>query len=138
MTDTAAQPDAPVLLAPVRRVMRHGVVSIAENADLVSVFHAMADHGVHAVLIEDRADGRPLGWVTAESLLSWVNLSPGEAHAHQAMTERVVTIPPAAPIREAIAALSRPGTSHLLVCDEGARAGEGVLTALDVVAHKVA
>jgi CBS domain-containing protein len=54
------------------------------------------------------------------------------------MTERVVTIPPAAPIREAIAALSRPGTSHLLVCDEGARAGEGVLTALDVVAHKVA
>jgi CBS domain-containing protein len=39
-------------------------------------------------------------------------------------------------LREAVAALSRPGTTHLLVCDDGARAGEGVLTALDVVGYK--
>jgi CBS domain-containing protein len=137
MIDTVANPTARAFEAPVRQAMHHGVVAIAENADLTSVFHAMADHGVHAVLVEERRTGRPLGWVTADALLSWMNLQPGEAQAHQAMTERAVTVPPTAPMREAVAALSRPGTSHLLVCDEGARAAEGVVTALDIVAHSV-
>jgi CBS domain-containing protein len=133
MTDLAA---ASTLDGPVRQAMRHGVVAMADNADLTSVFHAMAEHGVHAVLVEERATGRPLGWVTAQALLTWMNLEPGQAHAHEAMTERVVTIAPDAPMREAIAALSRPGTTHVLVCDEGALAGEGVVTALDVVGFK--
>jgi CBS domain-containing protein len=120
--------------APVRQIMRHGVVSIVGDALLESVFHAMAEHRVHAVLIEERTTGRPLGWVTAQSLLSWMNLEPGETHAHQAITERVITIPPTAPVREAVAALSRGGTSRLLVCAEGAQAGEGVVTPLDIVA----
>jgi CBS domain-containing protein len=136
MTDVAATPTTRVADAPARHAMRHGVVAMAENADLTSVFHAMAEHGVHAVLIEDRASGRPLGWVTAQALLTWMNLEPGEAHAHEAMTPRVVTVPPDAPVREVVAALSRAGTTHVLVCEDGARAGEGVITALDVVAFK--
>ena len=120
--------------APVRQIMRHGVVSIVEDAPLESVFHAMAEHHVHAVLIEERTTGRPLGWVTAQSLLSWMNLEPGETHAHQAMTERVITVPPTAPVREAVAALSRAGAWRLLVCADGAQAGEGVVTPLDIVA----
>ena len=114
--------------------MRHGVVSVPEHALLDSVRHAMTDHQVHAVLVEERTTGRPLGWVRAESLLTWMNLEHEPVHAHRAITEPVVTIAPNAPLREAVAALSRHGISHLLVCAEGDRTAEGVVTALDIVA----
>jgi CBS domain-containing protein len=117
----------------VASVMRHGVVSIAEDASLVSVAKAMSDHRVHAILIEQRSTGRPLGGAKAETLLSWLNMRSPWVHAHQAITERVSTIAPTATVREAISALSRPGTSRLLVCGEDACAGEGVLTHLDVI-----
>lgn len=119
---------------PVRQIMRHGVIVIAEDATLDGVFQTMADHHIHAVLVEEAATGRPLGWVKAESLLTWLNLEAAPGHAHEAITESVVTIAPDAPVRDAIALLSRTKTSHLLVCAEGSRAGEGVVTALDVVA----
>jgi hypothetical protein len=93
----------------------------------------MRDHRVHAILVEHRMTGRPLGWVKAETLLSWMNMRSPWAHAHQAITETVTTIAPTATEREATAALSRPGTSRLLVCGAGGRAGEGVLTPLYVV-----
>ena len=123
-----------VLETPVASIMRHGVVSIAEDANLASVAQAMADHRVHAILVEERTTGRPLGWAKAETLLGWMNIESPWVHAHQAITEPVMTIAPTAPVREAIAALSRHGTSRLLVCSDGARAGEGVLTHLDVIA----
>jgi CBS domain-containing protein len=119
---------------PVRRVMRHGVVAVPEHALLDSVRRAMTDHQVHAVLIEERSTGRPLGWVRAESLLTWMNLEPGPVHAHRAITEPAVTIDPDAPLREAVSRLSHHGASHLLVCADGDRAAEGVVTALDIVA----
>jgi CBS domain-containing protein len=121
------------LKTPVASIMRHGVVSIAEDASLASVAQAMADHRVHAILVEQRTTGRPLGWVKAETLLSWMNMQSPWVHAHQAITESITTIAPTASVREAMAALGRAGTSHLLVCSEGGRAGEGVLTYLDVV-----
>jgi signal-transduction protein with cAMP-binding, CBS, and nucleotidyltransferase domain len=113
--------------------MCHGVVSVPENALLGSVRRAMADHQVHAVLVEERTTGRPLGWVRAESLLTWMNQQDEPVHAHRAITEPVVTIAPDAPLREAVSALSRHGISHLLVGNEGDHAAEGVVTALDVV-----
>jgi CBS domain-containing protein len=125
-----------VLDRPVGSVMRHGVVAIPEHATLESIRRAMADHRVHAVLIEQRSTGRPLGWVKAEALLTWMNLDPTAAHAHRAITERVVTITPDAPLREAVAALSRHGVSRLLVCDEGDVVAHGVITPLDVVAAR--
>jgi CBS domain-containing protein len=122
-----------VLDLPVASIMRHGVVSIAEDASLSGVTRAMGDHRVHAILVEEGSTGRPLGWVKAETLLSWMNMEESWAHAHEAITEPVTTIRPDATVREAMAALSRHGTSRLLVCREGGRAGEGVLTPLDVV-----
>lgn len=124
------------LSLPVRDIMRYGVVSVPDHASLDGVFQAMADHRVHAVLVVERTSGRPLGWVKAEALLTWMNLEPESAQAHQAITEPAVTIAPDAPVREAIAALSRAQISHLLVCDEDACAGEGVVTPLDIVALK--
>jgi predicted transcriptional regulator len=122
-----------VLQAPVARVMRHGVVSIAEDATLAGVTRAMADHRIHALLVAESSTGRPLGWVKAETLLTWMNLGNSWVHAHEAITEPVTTIAPDATIGDAMAALSRHGTSRLLVSSEGGRAGEGVVTPLDIV-----
>jgi CBS domain-containing protein len=119
---------------PVASVMRHGVVSIAEDASLANVARAMGDHQVHAILVEERTTGRPLGWAKAETLLAWMNMQSPWVHAHQAISEPVTTIAPTASLRDAIAALSRQGTSRLLVCSDGGRAGEGVVTHLDVIA----
>ena len=132
MIETAIQAEE-VLDTPVARIMRHGVVSIAEDASLASVTDAMGDHRVHAILVEERTTGRPLGWVKAETLLSWMNMRSPWVHAHQTITETVTTIAPTATGRKATAALSRPGTSRLPVCGAGGRAGEGVLAPLDVV-----
>jgi CBS domain-containing protein len=118
---------------PVRSVMRHGVVAVPEHALLDSARRAMNDHQVHAVLIEARYTGRPLGWVKAESLLTWLHLARGPVHAHLAITEPAVTVAPDASLREAVRLLSRHGTTHLLVCSEGERVPEGVITALDIV-----
>jgi CBS domain-containing protein len=119
---------------PVASVMRHGVVSIAEDASLANVASAMGDHHVHAILVVARTTGRPLGWVKAETLLAWMNMQSPWAHAHQAISESVTPIAPTASLRDAIAALSRQGTSRLLVCSDGSQAGEGVVTHLDVIA----
>ena len=74
---------------------------------LASVADAMGDHRVHAILVEERTTGRPLGWVKAETLLGWMNMRSPWAHAHQAITESVTTIAPTATARDAMAALSR-------------------------------
>jgi CBS domain-containing protein len=137
MTTTASSPTTKgVFDRPVRRVMRHGVVAVPDHASLESVRRAMADHQVHAVLVENRISGEPLGWVTAAMLLTWMNLEHGPTHAHQAMTERVVTVAPDAPVRDAVAALSRPEVSHVLVRDPGDRVAIGVVTPLDIVGAK--
>jgi CBS domain-containing protein len=129
----SAEPSFDVLDRPVRGAMRYGVVTVPEHTLLDGVRRAMSDHQVHAVLVEQRATGRPLGWVRAESLLTWMNLEHKPVHAHRAITEPVVRIAPDAPLRDAVAALSRHGVTHLLVCREGDQAGEGVVTALDIV-----
>lgn len=132
MIETTSKTDD-VLKAPVASVMRHGVVSIAEDASLAAVTRAMAGHRIHAILVRESTTGRPLGWVKAETLLTWMNLGSSWVHAHEAITEPVTTIAPDATLRDAMAALSRHGTSRLLVCTEGGRSGEGVITPLDVV-----
>jgi CBS domain-containing protein len=136
MTDAIQHYAAAVLNRPVRSAMRHGVVAVPEHVTLDEVRHAMADHRVHAVLVQERSTGRPLGWVKAEGLLTWMNLEPAPVHAHAATTERVVTIAPDAPLGEAVAALSRHGVSRLLVCEEGDIVPHGVVTPFDIVAAK--
>jgi CBS domain-containing protein len=128
-----AQQTTGALDRTVRGCMRHGVVAVPEHATLDSVRRAMTDHGVHAVLVEERTTGRPLGWVRAESLLTWMNLQSEPVEAHRAITERVAMIPPDASLRDAVSALSRHGVTHLLVGGDGDHVAEGVLTALDVV-----
>ena len=118
----------------VREFMTPGVLTIAEDTSLTQVYRAMVVHSVHAVLVVGRSEGRPLGWVTARGLLSWVGRDRSLASASAAITERPFKIDPSASAREALTALSQPGTSHLLVCRQEGASPEGVVSELDLVA----
>jgi CBS domain-containing protein len=122
------------LETPVRQFMTPGVLTIAEDASLAQVYRAMVLHTVHAVLVVGRTEGRPLGWVTTRGLLGWVGQDRSLACASDAITGQPVTISPSATAREALAALSQPGTSHLLVCRREDGIPEGVVSELDLVA----
>jgi CBS domain-containing protein len=122
------------LETPVRDFMTPGVLTIAEDASLIQVYRAIVVHTVHAVLVVGRTEGRPLGWVTTRGLLAWVGREGGLASARDAITERPFKIEPSASAREALTALSQPGTSHLLVCRHEDASPEGVVSELDLVA----
>ena len=122
------------LEAQVREFMTPGVLTIAEDASLGHVYRAMVGHSVHALLVVGRTEGRPIGWVTARGLLGWVGRDRSLASAREAITERPFKIDPSAGAREALTALSQPGTSHLLVCRHEDASPEGVVSALDLVA----
>jgi len=122
------------LETPVRDLMTPGVVTIAEDASLSQVFRAMRAHDVHAVLVVGSRRGVPLGWITARGLLAWMEHDPGLVHARDAVTERVRTIEPGSPARDAVVALSSVDTTHLLVSHGDDRMPEGVVSAVNLVA----
>lgn len=124
------------LETPVRDFMTPGVLTIAEDASLRHVCRAMVAHSVHAVLVVGRSGGHPLGWVTARGLLGWIGRDQALACARDAITERAVTIEPGATARDAFMALSRAGTSHLLISGRSDAMPEGVISELDVVAFE--
>jgi len=122
------------LETPVRDFMTPGVLTIAEDASLGQVYKAMVAHSVHALLVVGRTEGKPVGWVTTRGLLSWVGRDRSLASAGDAITERPSKVHATATAREAITALSQPGTSHLLVCRADDASPEGVVSDLDLIA----
>ncbi|HEY7632370.1 MAG TPA: CBS domain-containing protein [Thermoleophilaceae bacterium] len=117
----------------VRDVMTPGVVTIAEDASLVQVLRAVRAHDVHAVLVVGKQHARPLGWITTEGLLGFIGDDAALMSARDAVTEQVTTIDPLASARDALAALSDPGTTHLLVCRHSDGAAEGVVSAINLI-----
>lgn len=120
---------------PVSRVMTPGVLMIVDDAPLRHVMRAMATHGVHAILVVSRAGGRPVGWVTDRGLLPFIGRDDSMVVARTAVDEPPVLISPGAPMSDAAAELRRPEVSHLLVSAGPAEAPEGVVSALDLIAH---
>jgi CBS domain-containing protein len=120
---------------PVRDIMAPGVVTIVEDASLVQVYRAIVRHDVHAILVVGHSEGRPLGWVTARGLLSWIAGDSSMSYARDAIVEQPVRIEPSATCSDAIAALSQAGVTHLLVSHSHDSLPEGVVSDLDVVAH---
>lgn len=118
----------------VREVMSPGVTSVVEDASLHQVYRALVAHHVHAILVLGLTDGRPIGWVTATGLLGWIDSDASMRPARDAVTEEPVTIEPSATAAEAVAVLSRPGISHLLVQRGPGMLPEGVVTEMDLVA----
>ncbi len=118
----------------VREIMTPGVVSITEDASVRHTFRVLVSHRVHAVLVIGRNQGKPLGWVTARGLMSWLEREGALSYARDAITERPITIEPSATARDALAALSQANVSHLLVCHAPDLSPEGVVTAFDLMA----
>jgi CBS domain-containing protein len=119
---------------PVRSIMRPGVITVSDDASLRQVRGAIASHGVHAVLVVEFRNARPLGWVSARRVLELADRDPDLTTAGAAVTEPPATIAPAATAREALEKLIGENRTHLLVCRRGDSAAEGVVTDLDLVA----
>jgi CBS domain-containing protein len=118
----------------VRHVMTPGVITISEDVSLHETYRALVVHRVHAVLVTGRSTGKPLGWVTARGLLSWVMRDESMACARDGITHPAATIQPGATVREALTAIQQPGITQLLVGDHSARTPEGVLSDVDLIA----
>ena len=121
------------LTIPVREIMCPGVVSIPEDASLLEAKRAMVRHGIHAVLIVGTDTGRPLGWVTDNGLLSWLERDLTALPAAHAITEPAHFVEPDAIARVALEALEAPGVSHLLVGPAEGGTPHGVVAAIDLV-----
>jgi CBS domain-containing protein len=122
------------LETPVREIMRPGVIAVSEDTSLRQAERAMVRHGVHAILLLDRQNGRPLGWVTARGVLPWMTEELALVPASKGVTETPTYIEPAATAREALRALSEAGVSHLLVSRLPGELPQGVVSDVDLVA----
>lgn len=121
------------LATPVRAFMRPGVITVPEDASLLEAKRAMVRHGVHAVLVVSAEGGRPLGWVAASGLLEWLQRDLDAIPAARAITEPARAIEPDATAQDALTALARPGTSHLLVSPISERTPHGVVAPMDLI-----
>jgi CBS domain-containing protein len=118
----------------VSQIMTPGVVTISDEATLRQAHRALTAHGIHSVLVVGCHTGKPLGWVTARGLLSWLTRDGDLAYARDAITHEPATIHPSATAREALTALSQPGITQLIVASHAGTSPEGVLADLDMVA----
>jgi CBS domain-containing protein len=117
----------------VREVMRPGVVALPEDASVLEARRAMLSHDVHAVLVVQRAHGRPLGLVTPRKLPDWIERDEAGAYAREAIGQAPVWIRPDATVRVAVEAILEPGITHVLVRRRDEEMPEGVVTARDLL-----
>lgn len=118
----------------VRDAMTPGVVTISETASLRQGYRALVAHGVHAILVIGRNNGKPLGWVTSRGLLGRLTDDADLCSVSEAITHPPASIQPSATLREALTALGQPGISQLIVARIPGVLPEGVLSDLDVIA----
>ena len=135
MTKIAAYPSGTQerLTTHVSDIMRPGVITIADSAPLIQAKRAMVRHGVHAVLVLSRDSGDPLGWVSADGLLSWLERDLTVLPAAHAITEPPHYVEPDASARVALEQLQKPGVSHLLVRPAEGGPPQGVVAPMDIV-----
>jgi CBS domain-containing protein len=121
------------LTTPVSEIMRPGVITIGDRASLLQAKRAMLRHGVHAVLVVGTESAEPLGWVSADGLLAWLERDLTALPAAQAITEPPHFIEPGAIARYALELLGKPGVSHLLVRPAEGGAPQGVVAPMDLI-----
>jgi CBS domain-containing protein len=121
------------LATRVSDIMRPGVITISEKAPVLHAKRAMVRHGVHAVLVVGTTSGQPLGWVSADGLLSWLERDLSALRAADAITEPPTFIEPDSVARAALELLERPGVSRLLVRTGREGIAEGVVSPMDLI-----
>jgi CBS domain-containing protein len=141
MTQTI-QPDRGSYLLPaferatVADVMRHGVMSCAPDAPLVTVAQTMATHHVHAVVVagitKDDAGADHLIWgLVSDMDIVRAAESGIEGHtASDAARTELVSVDPSTPLADAARLMDAHRTSHLIVTRQGQPVG--VLSSLDI------
>jgi len=117
-----------------RELMTPGVVALPVTATLQAAADAMAAHHVHGILAVS-CEGAPLGWVTADAVLSRSGSDRSLQWAVDAIGEELVSVRPTAPADEVVRKLSEEGVNRVAVQDRPGLMPEGVITNLDVAAH---
>ena len=130
-TSTDASRSGAVLDTMVRRFMSPGVVSLPADSTLRDACRAMTRHGVHAVVVVDRAS-RPIGLVTSAGIVARRGHDLDVRPAGLEMDEEIVLVSPTATAAAAAELLDRPGVTHLLVAGSPGVAPEGVVTVHDI------
>ena len=123
------------LAAPVRSVMRAGVISVPEDASVLQVQRALVGHGVHAVLVLATGTGDVVGWATTRGVLARALSDASLLPALTAVTEPVEVVSPSASVEEALRKLADTGASRLLVRRGPFTPAEGVLSDVDLVRY---
>jgi CBS domain-containing protein len=119
--------------ARVADAMRSGIFTCAADASLREAARTMSLHHVHTVVVNDRADGSPLGVLTDSQLLAALLDSDGVERTLGEIADRdIQTISSAEPLSVAAELMRERGVAHVLVRDAGTGRPAGMLSTLDV------
>jgi len=118
---------------PVRACMTPGVVCLVEDASLRQAERAMTAHGVHALLVVGRLNGRPMGWLTARGLLERLSSQDDLDRAGRAVSEHALRIDPSSTARDALTLMLEERVPRLLVSHGPDALPEGVITEVDLL-----
>jgi len=124
----------------VRDLMHPGLLTCRSTNRLGEVASLLCQHHVHALVVVDAADGRPIGLVADTDLLvgEWLatdserQATIAAMTAGEIMSKPFLTIEAEANVAEAIAQMRTEHVAHLIVIDGDQPAG--VISISDVVA----
>jgi CBS domain-containing protein len=112
-------------------IMTAGVVALPVTASLDNAAEAMAAHDVHGILAVS-CDGQPIGWMTADRLLTRLDHSRTLDWAVDAVGEDFVAVTPTAPMADVVEKLNNPSVTRVAVQTRPGLLPEGVITKLDI------
>jgi CBS domain-containing protein len=114
-------------------VMRAPLVTCRPEATLRAVAALLAEHRIHAVVVESGDENVPSAVVTDRDVV--YRHSRGEldrVQAREAAGEPTVTVRPDTDLRHASKLMAQFGTSHVIVTERGGRLPVGIVSSLDI------
>ena len=123
---------APLAHVHVQDAMHAGLLCTESGTPLTEVARIMADHRVHAVVVEgDEAGGAPAGIVTSLDVMAAV-ASAEELTAGDVAATETVTIATNDRLDHAAQLMAEHGVTHLIVVDTATGHPVGVLSTIDI------
>jgi CBS domain-containing protein len=126
----AATDDQPKTVA---EVMQTPLVTCRPDATLRAVAALLAEHRIHAIVVEASDDHVACAVVTDRDVVH--RYARGELdriRAREAAAEPTVTVRPDSDLRQASELMAQFGTTHLIVTERGGRPPVGILSSLDI------
>ena len=114
-------------------VMHTGIVTCRPDDSLRVVAGILADHRIHAVVVDVGEQRAPSAVVTDRDVVFGHSIGKLDAlTARDAATEPTVTVRPDVELRHASDLMTRHGTTHVVVTEERYGAAVGILSSLDI------